>query len=196
VFHSRDREPCDEDDAQLIVRVGEGDANAYRELVRRHAERLHHFVLRLVRNDADAEDVVQDTFLRLWLHAAQYAPSATGATWLHRIAHNLALDRMRSRKQVGELDDDFEVSQPNAAPQPALLDAKRAAEALYRALDTLPVRQAAALVLVHLNGLSGKEACEVMSVGETQLESLLARGRRNLKVRMVDLPNCNPGDSR
>jgi RNA polymerase sigma-70 factor (ECF subfamily) len=195
VFYSRDREQCSDDDAQLIVRVGEGDADAYRELVRRHAGRLHQFVLRLVRNEADAEDVVQDTFLRLWLRAVQFVPSASGATWLHRIAHNLALDRVRSRRRVDEFQDDLELPQSNTAPQLALLDAKRNAEALYRALDTLPVRQAAALVLVHLNGLSGNEACEVMGISDTQLESLLARGRRNLKVRVLELPISEPGES-
>jgi len=195
VIHARDREQPD-DDALLVVRVGEGDAGAYRELVRRHAERLHHFTLRLLRNDADAEDVVQDTFLRLWLCASEYIPTARVATWLHRIAHNLAMDRLRSRKQFDKFDDDFELSSSNSASQPDLLDIKRDAEALYRALDTLPVRQTAALVLVHLNGLSGREACEVLGVTETLLESLLARGRRNLKGRMEGASAADSGETR
>lgn len=195
MIHARDREQPD-DDALLVVRVGEGDAGAYRELVRRHAERLHHFTLRLLRNDADAEDVVQDTFLRLWLCASEYIPTARVATWLHRIAHNLAMDRLRSRKQFDKFDDDFELSSSNSASQPDLLDIKRDAEALYRALDTLPVRQTAALVLVHLNGLSGREACEVLGVTETLLESLLARGRRNLKGRMEGASAADSGETR
>jgi RNA polymerase sigma-70 factor, ECF subfamily len=195
VIHARNREQPD-DDALLVVRVGEGDAGAYRELVGRHAERLHHFTLRLLRNEADAEDVVQDTFLQLWLRASEYLPTARVATWLHRIAHNLAMDRLRSRKQFEEFNDDFKLSNSNSASQPDLLDAKRDAESLYRALDTLPLRQTAALVLVHLNGLSGREACEVLGVTETLLESLLARGRRNLRVRLEGASAASSGDSR
>jgi RNA polymerase sigma-70 factor (ECF subfamily) len=195
VIHVRAREHPD-DDALLVVRVSEGDAEAYRELVVRHAEPLHHFTLRLLQNDADAEDIVQDTFLRLWLRASEYVPTGRVTTWLHRIAHNLAMDRLRGRQQFDSLDDNFELSSSNSASQPNLLDAKRDAEALYRALDVLPVRQTAALVLVHLNGLSGKEACEVLGVTETLLESLLARGRRNLKVRMAGASLTNSGGSR
>jgi len=191
VSHSHGREQPD-DDALLIVRVGEGDIEAYRELVWRHAERLHHFALRLLRNSADAEDVVQETFLRLWLHATEYTPTARVATWLHRIAHNLALDRLRKLRHFEELDDASEHMQI-ADPQPDILEVRRDAEGLHRALDALPVRQAAAMVLVHINGLSGKEASEVLDVSEGALESLLARARRNLKARMGNLSGADSG---
>lgn len=190
--HSHGKEQTDSD-SLLVMRVGEGDEPAYRELVQRHAEKLHRYALRLLRNAADAEDVVQETFLRLWLHATDYIPSARVATWLHRIAHNLAVDRLRSRKHTEELADDFELANvPD--PQFEQLESKRDAQALHQALDALPARQAAALVLVHLNGLSGKEASEVLGVGETAVESLLARARRNLKARMGNLPGTDSGD--
>jgi RNA polymerase sigma-70 factor (ECF subfamily) len=76
---------------------------------------------------------------------------------------------------------------PISAPQPVLLDEVRRARELERALATLPPRQAAALTLVHLHGLTGAEACEVLGIGADALESLLARGRRALKER---LPNA------
>jgi RNA polymerase sigma-70 factor, ECF subfamily len=193
VSQSRGREQL-EDDSLLVVRVGEGDAKAYRELVRRHAEKLHHYALRLLRNSADAEDVIQDTFLRLWLRATDYMPTARVATWLHRITHNLALDRLRSRKYTEELADESELAHIPES-QSDQLETKRDAEALHQALDALPSRQAAALVLVHLNGLSGKEASEVLGVGEAAIESLLARARRNLKAQMDKLPSAGSGDS-
>ncbi len=191
--HSPGKEQPD-NDALLVARVGEGDAEAYRELVRRNAGRLYHFALRLVRNSADAEDVVQESFLRLWLHATDYTAPVRVTTWLYSIAHNLALDRFRNRKHTEEFDDESELSQ-NAEPQPNLLEAKLDAEALHRALDGLPRRQAAALVLVHLNGLSGKEASNVLCVSESAMESLLARARRNLKARMGNLSSADSGDS-
>jgi RNA polymerase sigma-70 factor (ECF subfamily) len=73
-----------------------------------------------------------------------------------------------------------------SAPQPVLLDEARRARALEVALATLPERQAAALTLVHLHGLSGAEASEVLGVGAEALESLLARGRRALKERLLE----------
>ena len=164
--------------------MGEGDRGAYQELLQRYASRLHQFALRLTRSPAEAEDIVQDTFMRLWVHAADYDPKARPTTWLHRIAHNLAVDRLRARGRLTELDDEAE---PAAGPssQASLVDAKRRTEGLYRALDALPERQATAIGLVHLQGLSGKEAAEVMGLGEEALESLLARGRRALKARLA-----------
>jgi RNA polymerase sigma-70 factor (ECF subfamily) len=76
-----------------------------------------------------------------------------------------------------------------------MLEVKRDAETLHRALDALPVRQAAAMVLVHLNGLSGKDASEVLGVSEGALESLLARARRNLKARMGNLSVADSGET-
>lgn len=191
--YSHSREQL-EDDLLLVVRVGEGDAQAYRKLVQRHAEQLHHYAVRLLRNSADAEDVVQETFLRLWLHATDYTPSARVTTWLHRIAHNLAIDRLRSRNSLEASDEGFELTQI-PEPKPDQLEAKLDAAALHRALDALPARQAAALVLVHFNGLSGQEASEVLGVGEGAVESLLARGRRNLRARMGKPFDATHGDS-
>ena len=78
-----------DDDAELVLRVGEGDVAAYRDLVGRHAGRLRRFAERLLRDGTEAEDVVQETFLRLCQHAGEYSPKARVTTWLHRIAHNL-----------------------------------------------------------------------------------------------------------
>ncbi len=168
-------------DVLLVARIGEGDSAAYRELLTRHAPRLHQYALRLLRNASEAEDVVQETWLRVWLRARDYEPSARVTTWLHRIAHNLAVDRLRTR---GRWDDgsEAELDAPPSHRPTALLEAKRDAQALQRALGELPERQAAALTLVHLNGLAPAEAREILGVSSEALESLLARGRRRLKA--------------
>lgn len=177
----REREQ-DDPEALLVSRVGEGDAAAYRELLNRHAPRLRAYALRLLHNPNEADDVLQETWLRVWLHARDYEPSARVTTWLHRIAHNLAVDRLRARGRWGNADDEAEPDVPPSARQPALLEAKRDAEALRQALAELPERQAAALTLVHLNGLTPAEAQAILGVGSEALESLLARGRRRLKT--------------
>jgi len=170
------------DDPELVLRVSRGDVPAYQELVRRHGAKLYDFARRLVRDRSEAEDVVQDTFLTLWQRAGDYQPKARVTTWLHRIAHNHAIDRLRARGRLRALSD--EEAMPVSAPQPVLLDRKRRAEALEEALSALPERQAAALTLVVFHELSGAEACEVMGIGPEALESLLARGRRALKARL------------
>ena len=171
-----------EDEARLVQRVAEGDASAYRALVLRYASRLHQYALRITRSQPEAEDVVQETFLRLWLRASDYSPRARVTTWLHRIVHNLCVDKLRARTADDPIDSDqLAVS----APQPDLLDEKRRALALDRALSLLPERQASAVVLVNLQGLSGAEAAEVMGVSAEALESLLARGRRALRAALA-----------
>ena len=184
-------QPTSADDTELVLRVGEGDARAYHELVSRHAARIRAFVMRLVRDDADADDVVQETFLRLWLHAAEYESRSRVTTWLCRIAHNLAIDRLRTKNRLRPLPD--EETMPVSARQPKLLEEKRRAEALERAIAALPERQAAAIELVHRQGLSGAEASEVLGVGTEALESLLARARRTLKAELAGFANREAG---
>jgi RNA polymerase sigma-70 factor (ECF subfamily) len=168
----------------LVLRVGEGDVAAYRTLVGRYAAKLSRFAERLLRDATEAEDVVQETFMRLWQHARDYAPEARVTTWLHRITHNLAVDRLRARGRTRPLVDEDEM--PASARQTTLLDEKRRVLALDQALAGLPERQATAIVLVHLHGLSGAEAAEVLGVGPEAVESLLARGRRALKAALAE----------
>jgi RNA polymerase sigma-70 factor (ECF subfamily) len=173
-----------EEDALLVLRVGEGDVAAYRTLVGRYAAKLSRFAERLLRDATEAEDVVQETFMRLWQHARDYSPEARVTTWLHRITHNLAVDRLRARGRTRPLVDEDEM--PASARQTTLLDEKRRVLALDQALAGLPERQATAIVLVHLHGLSGAEAAEVLGVGPEAVESLLARGRRALKAALAE----------
>jgi RNA polymerase sigma-70 factor (ECF subfamily) len=185
VTHSQPIETRDADSA-LVLRVGEGDVGAYRELVARYAPELLRFATRLLRDNTEAEDVVQETCLRLWQHAREYTPRARVTTWLHRIAHNLAVDRLRARGRLKPLPEEDEDVMPESARQPSLIDEKRRVLALDAALAALPERQAAALTLVHLHGLSGKEAAEVLGIGAEALESLLSRARRALKAGLAE----------
>lgn len=189
---SHSQQPAErDDDALLVLRVGEGDVAAYRELVKRYAPKLSRFAERLLRDATEAEDVVQETFLRLWQRANEYQPKARVTTWLHRITHNLAVDRLRSRGRTQQLPDEEEM--PTSARQPTLIDEKRRVVALEAALSALPERQASAIVLVHLHGLTGAEAAEVLGVGVEAVESLLARGRRALKSQLAGLVKAEGG---
>ncbi|MGC4095060.1 MAG: sigma-70 family RNA polymerase sigma factor [Polyangiaceae bacterium] len=173
------------DEATLIRSVAEGNAAAYRELVRRHASRLLRLSSRLLRDASEAEDVTQETFLRVWQRAADYSPDGSALGWLYRIAHNLCIDRMRRRGKLDAFEEEELEAAPGSAPQSGLLNQMQRKSALERAIETLPQRQAAAITLVHLDELSGHEAAQIMGVSAEALESLLSRARRNLKARLA-----------
>jgi RNA polymerase sigma-70 factor (ECF subfamily) len=163
----------------LVRRIATGDAQAYRTLSERYLTRIHSYSWRLLGHQEDAEEVTQETFLRLWQNAHRFEAKAKVSTWLYRIAHNLAIDRLRKR---GETLDQEHVDRAPASGGPSShLERKREAVAVREALDSLAPRQRAAVTLVHLEGMSGAEAAEVMQVGPEALESLLSRGRRRLK---------------
>jgi RNA polymerase sigma-70 factor (ECF subfamily) len=166
-------------DEALMQAVTGGDVGAYRELVTRHVRGIHAFVFRMLGSRAEAEEVCQESFLRLWTSGKTYGARAKPSTWLYRVAHNLAVDRLRRRREASASD---QIDELPSSGRPSLhLYEKRLAEAVERALGELPERQRAAISLVHYQGLSSAEAAEVLGVGLRALESLLARGRRQLR---------------
>ncbi len=126
---------------------------------------------------AEAEDVAQETFLRLHRKLASWEGGEDGlSSWLHRVAVNLSIDRHRAPARPQALDEVGDVAEPAGLDGP--LDRKRHIEA---ALADLPERQRAALILVHYQGFSGREAAATLDVSVEALESLLARARRSLR---------------
>jgi RNA polymerase sigma-70 factor (ECF subfamily) len=173
-----------QDEIELMQRTANGDEAAFRALADAHLTKIMNFAYRLLHNQSDAEDVAQETFLRLWKDAARFEPRARVTTWLHRIAHNLCVDRMRGRREEPSemLDEERTSLEPGG-----LLDRKQVAREVDAALAALPERQRVAVTLVHYQGLGNIEAAEVLDVGVEALESLLARGRRSLREKLEGL---------
>ena len=167
-----------QDEAQLMRRIGEGDATAFRQIAERHLGSIMRYAFRLLGSKEEAEEVAQETFLRVWEHAGTYEPTAKLTTWLHTIAHNAALDRLRKRRET--VSDDLD-DEPASGRPSLLLASKETALAVRSALDSLAPRQRAAISLVHYQGLSGTETARVLGVEVEAVESLLARGRRKLR---------------
>jgi RNA polymerase sigma-70 factor, ECF subfamily len=179
------------DEHALVARVADGDVRAYRELVDRHLSGIHAFLARLMGNRAEAEEVAQETFLRLWNKAGSFVPRAKPSTWLYRVAHNLAVDRLRRRREMAS--DALADELPASGRQSQQLEQKELALAVQEALAELPERQRAAIELVHYQGMSTAEAAEVMDVGERALESLLARARRKLRETLAHVEQEQQG---
>jgi RNA polymerase sigma-70 factor (ECF subfamily) len=179
-------------DAELLERVASGDPRAYRELVERHVRGVHAFVYRMLRSRAEAEEVCQESFLRLWQQADTFVAHAKPSTWLYRVAHNLAVDRLRRRREGSHPSSIEDV--PTSERSSMLVYDKQVAEAVEAALAALPERQRAALSLVHYQGMSNAEAAEVLGVKVRALESLLARGRQQLRELLRDFDSREGND--
>lgn len=164
-------------DPGRIVRAAAGDAGAWAALVNRHLPAVTRCAAHMLGDPAEAEDVAQETFLRLHRKLASWQGSEDGlSSWLHRVAVNLSIDRHRAPARPASLDDIGEIAEP--ATLDGAFDRRRHVEA---ALANLPERQRAALVLVHYQGFSGREAATALDISVEALESLLARARRTLR---------------
>ena len=170
-----------QDDAQLIAAVARRDASAFRTLAERHAAGLHRLAWRLLADASEAEDVVQESLLRMWDHAAAWKPVGGGVpAWLRRIATNLCLDRLRRRARMSDEAPPDIVDDRMAADQ--RIDADRLGDVARRALAALPDRQRAAVVLTYYEQLSNAAAAELMEMKLKAFESLLVRARTALRA--------------
>ena len=174
-----------EDEGTLLARVSAGEADAFRALVDRHLPTVLAIARRMLRDDAEAEDVAQETLLRLWRNAAGLELGEAGVRpWLRRVAANLCIDRVRARRNTGLGDEVPEEAGP--ATQLTQLAERELGVRVDAALKGLPARQRLALTLFHYEGMSQVEVGEAMGISDEAVESLLARARRALKVSLRD----------
>lgn len=170
-------------DTRLVERIARGDPAATRLLVAAKLPRVLGLTTRVLRDRAAAEDVAQEAFVRVWRTAGRWRPGrARFDTWLHAVVLNLCRDRLRRRREVGSeaLPDPVD---PAPDAEAAMLEDERGRQ-VAAAIARLPERQRDAILLVHYQDLSGAEAARVLEVSAEALESLLARGRRALRLAL------------
>src|SRR5262245_14767499 len=177
--------PGVDDDRVLLDRLRARDGAAFRTLVDRHLPAVLGIARRMLRDEAEAEDVAQEAMLKLWQGGAGLDIGAGGARpWLRRVATNLCIDRIRSGRRT-EVTDEVP-DQPVAANQLVKLAEGELAVRVDAALQGLPERQRQALVLFHYEGLSQIEVGRVLGVSDEAVESLLSRARRALRGALKD----------
>lgn len=180
--HARMSADADED---LMAKISRGDIGATQLLVSKKLPRMLSLAKRMLGDAAEAEDVAQETLIRVWKQASNWVPGkARLDTWMHKVALNLCYDRLRRRKDTVP-SDDLEMADDAAGPS-VTLERKQTADQVASALDTLPERQRLAIVLCYYQELSNIEAATLMNISVDALESLLARGRRHLKTVLTE----------
>jgi RNA polymerase sigma-70 factor, ECF subfamily len=182
-------------DAQLMLRVRDGCASSFSKLLERHRLPVIHFLFRMVQNQAVAEELAQEVFLRVYRSRATYEPTAKFTTWLFRITTHLALNWIRDvRHEKGHesLDQEViegavrQVSDRKPTVEDRLMKEVRLAE-VRRAIDMLPDKQRAAVLMHKYEEMEYSQIARVLNCSESAVKSLLFRAYESLRARLAHL---------
>jgi RNA polymerase sigma-70 factor, ECF subfamily len=182
-------------DSELMLRVREGDQSSFELLLKKHRGPTIHFLHRMVQNDAVAEELAQEVFLRVYKSRQSYQPSAKFTTWLFRIATHLALNWIRDRRnEKSQTSLDKETADGATRQVP---DRRRTAEQelLYeaklrevrQAISSLPAKQRAAVMMHKYEELEYGQIAGVIGCSESAVKSLLFRAYEALRVRLAHM---------
>lgn len=179
-------------DAAVVAQVQAGDVQAFRLLVERHQPTVFRLAFRMTGNQQDAEDAVQETFLRAYRQLRRFEPRASFGTWLYRIAANCTLDLLRKRQREAEhraWPDSAATETPDsvAANTPAPDSVAASAEAQQQvesALDQLTPLERAAFTLRHLEGRPIAEISATLGVGANAAKQSIFRAVRKLRLAL------------
>jgi RNA polymerase sigma-70 factor (ECF subfamily) len=183
-----------QDDRELLARAQAGDMSAFESLVDRHEDKVYGLALRMTRSEADAAEITQDTFLSAYQHLGEFRGEAAFGSWVHRIAANNALMRLRRQKVLDIVSDDL--AGPEFTERGSLADgpesdwSKRADDkildeelgrAIQEATDALPEGYREVFLLKDLEGLSYEEISEMVGISVPAVKSRLHRARLALR---------------
>jgi RNA polymerase sigma-70 factor (ECF subfamily) len=181
-----------ERDAELMLHVRAGDGSSFALLLERHRAPVTHFLFRMVQNQAIAEELAQDVFLRVYRSRASYEPTARFATWLFRIATHLALNHIRDRrheKGTERIDEDPKDGvlrhlrdRELTAEQQMLREARL--EEVRQAIAALPGKQKAAVLMHKYQEMEYSQIAEALVCSESAVKSVLFRAYETLRSRL------------
>jgi RNA polymerase sigma-70 factor (ECF subfamily) len=182
-------------DRDLVDRARAGDTRAFSEIVRRHQRRIHRLALHMLRDRAEAEDVTQETFVRAFNALARFDGRSEPYTWLYRIAVNLSLNAIRSRKSQrttsapAQDDPRLEALLRDAnqsAAEPPDAAQRQLYAALAEAIDALSETLRTTLILVCIDGRSHEEASQILGAPEGTIAWRVHEARRKLRAALAE----------
>ncbi len=181
-------------DEELVRRVQKGNSVAFEELVRRYERKVYNIAYRILGNEEEAVEALQDTFLRAYRFIPRFRFKSSFYTWLYRIATNVSLTRLRRRKaqETVSLDepvkntDDLVFDLPDTGQTPEqAFQQKRLREKLQEAVKSLPEDYRAVVILRDIEGLSNEEVSKILKISIPAVKSRLHRGRLALREKLV-----------
>jgi RNA polymerase sigma-70 factor (ECF subfamily) len=184
-----------ERDAELMLRVRDGDSASFALLLEKHRGPVIHFIVRMVTNQAVAEELAQEVFLRVYRSRGSYEPSAKFTTWLFRIATHLALNWIRDGKnEKGQesLDADVQdgisrqVADRQISIEQQMIRDVRLRE-VRRAIESLPEKQRAAVLMHKYEEMEYSQIAKVLACSESAVKSLLFRAYETLRSRLAHM---------
>ena len=191
------------DDAAILQALRAGDASALAALFDTYADRLYRLAQGLLRNPDEAEDVVQETFLKALTHLDRFEGRSRLSTWLYRVAYNASIDRLRRQGESALPSDDRETEEAGAVPLPQVLVEWRTPEeilidaeaqaALDEAIQALSESLRVVFVLRDIEGLSTAETAQVLGISPGAVKVRLHRARLALRERLALLFAGPPG---
>jgi len=182
-------------DAELMLRVKEGDGASFSVLLEKHRSSVVHFLYRMIQNHAVAEELAQEVFLRVYRSRGTYEPTAKFTTWLFRIATHLALNSLRDGKNERSqerLDDDSsdmpgrQVSDRRPSVEQSLVYQAKLDE-IRRAIAALPEKQRAAVLMHKYEEMEYSQIAKVLTCSESAVKSLLFRAYETLRARLAHM---------
>jgi len=186
----------DAEDQADMARLVEGREGALNDLMRRHGERLFHYLIRVLQDESEAEDLAQEAFARVFLNRAKFKADKKFSTWLYAIATNLARDQLRRRSRhpsvsieaTEEHESGLKNILPADGPNPAEnLDLAERAAAVRRALAELPEELRVPLILAEYEEQSHGEIAVVLDCSPKAVEMRIYRARQQLRNRLSPL---------
>lgn len=182
---------ADQTDADVIRQVLAGNIGLFELLMRRYNERVYRAARSIVRDEQEAEDVMQQAYVNAYTHLRQFNGSARFSTWLMRIAINEALARVRRRDRYERFNDERADAEPFVERNPSYNPEQQALSHELRrllewAIDTLPNRTREVFVLREVEGLSTAEVADCLEVSEDVVKTRLSRGRAALRRVLLE----------
>ena len=182
----------DQTETDLIRAAAGGDAQAFNRLVLEHREGALMLAVRLLRSTPDAEDVVQDAFVKVWEELVNFRGDSKFSSWLYRIVYNLSLNKIRSRGirrffRIGESDEedsiDWNLPSDDPLPDEVLIDTERK-QRLEKAILKLPAKQRSIFIMRHEQGLTNSEIASITNKSEGSVKANFSFALAKLKQEL------------
>lgn len=172
-------------DSQLIKDIVNGSQKAFVDMYQMYSTNVYNTAISYAKNEADAEEITQDVFLKIHKNAKSFKGNSSLSTWIYRITINTALNHVKKQKRLTLFKNNLAETETTDFEHPGvILENKEKSKTLFKAIDCLPESQKTAFILSYIEGLPRQEVADVMENSLKAVESLLQRAKKNMRVEL------------